>query len=170
MPDGRAVLVDAGAGGPYRLDAGERVVAPFLWNRGVLRLAAIVVTHPDIDHAGGMAAVRELFGVDEAWDGSLERGPLALGGAVLTPLPTAAAPRAPTSPAPPATAPSSWSPTAATSTSPAGSRARQQGIASTPTRPASRPLKSGPDARRRRKHRLRCTTKPMATFQRPATC
>ena len=92
-PDGRAVLVDAGAGGPYRLDAGERVVAPFLWNRGVLRLAAIVVTHPDIDHAGGMAAVRELFGVDEAWDGSLERGPLALGGAVLTPLPTAAAGR-----------------------------------------------------------------------------
>src|SRR5206468_10849432 len=92
-PDGRAVLVDAGAGGPYRLDAGERVVAPFLWNRGVLRLAAIVVTHSDIDHAGGMAAVRELFGVDEAWDGSLERGPLALGGAVLTPLPTAAAGR-----------------------------------------------------------------------------
>ena len=92
-PDGRAVLVDAGAGGPYRLDAGERVVAPFLWNRGILRLAAVVVTHPDIDHAGGMAAVRELFGVDETWDGSLERGPLALGGAVLTPLPTAAAGR-----------------------------------------------------------------------------
>src|SRR5207245_1247684 len=36
-PDGRAVVVDAGAGGPRRLDAGERAVAPFLWNRGVLR-------------------------------------------------------------------------------------------------------------------------------------
>jgi len=92
-PNGRAVLVDAGAGGPYRLDAGERVVAPFLWNRGVLKLAAAVVTHEDIDHAGGMAAVRALFGVDEAWDGGVERGPLALGGAVLTPLPTAAAGR-----------------------------------------------------------------------------
>ena len=92
-PNGRAVLVDAGAGGPYRLDAGERVVAPFLWNRGVLKLAAAVVTHADIDHAGGMAAVRALFGVDEAWDGGVERGPLALGGAVLTPLPTAAAGR-----------------------------------------------------------------------------
>jgi beta-lactamase superfamily II metal-dependent hydrolase len=43
-PDGRVVLVDAGAGGPYRLDAGERVVAPFLWNRGILRLAAAVIT------------------------------------------------------------------------------------------------------------------------------
>jgi competence protein ComEC len=92
-PDGRTVLVDAGAGGPYRLDAGERVVAPFLWNRGILRLAAVVVTHADIDHAGGMAAVRELFAVADAWDGAPERGPLALGGALLTPLATAASGR-----------------------------------------------------------------------------
>ena len=86
-PDGRTLLVDAGAGGPYRLDAGERVVAPFLWNRGVLRLHAAVVTHADIDHAGGMRAVRARFAVRETWDGSA--GPLALGGAVVTPLATA---------------------------------------------------------------------------------
>jgi competence protein ComEC len=92
-PDGRTVLVDAGAGGPYRLDAGERVVAPFLWNRGILKLAAVVVTHADIDHAGGMAAVRELFAVADAWDGAPERGPLALGGALLTPLAAAASGR-----------------------------------------------------------------------------
>jgi competence protein ComEC len=85
-PDGRTVLVDAGAGGAYRLDAGERVVAPFLWNRGILRLAAAVVTHDDIDHAGGMAAVRDRFTIREGWDGSVGAGPLALGGAILTPL------------------------------------------------------------------------------------
>jgi competence protein ComEC len=89
-PDGRVMLVDAGAGGPYRLDAGERVVAPFLWNRGILRLAAAVVTHADIDHAGGMAAVREVFTIAEAWDGSPGLTPLALGGATVTPLATAA--------------------------------------------------------------------------------
>jgi competence protein ComEC len=89
-PDGRVVLVDAGAGGPYRLDAGERVVAPFLWNRGILRLAAAVITHADIDHAGGMAAVREVFTIDEAWDGAPGLTPLALGGATVTPLATAA--------------------------------------------------------------------------------
>jgi len=88
-PDGRVVLIDAGAGGPYRVDTGERVVAPFLWNRGILRLAAAVLTHADLDHAGGMAAVRERFRVDEAWDGDPARGPLALGGAVLWPLPPA---------------------------------------------------------------------------------
>jgi competence protein ComEC len=86
-PDGRTVLVDAGAGGPYRLDAGERVVAPFLWNRGVLRLQAVVLTHADIDHAGGIHAVRERFTVREAWDGSGR--PLGLGGALIMPLATA---------------------------------------------------------------------------------
>jgi competence protein ComEC len=92
-PDGRTVLVDAGPGGPYRFDAGQRVVAPFLWNRGILALHAVVVTHPDVDHAGGMAAVRRLFSVRVGWDGDVAAGPLALGGALVTPLVTAPAGR-----------------------------------------------------------------------------
>jgi competence protein ComEC len=82
-PDGRAMAVDAGAGGPWRVDVGERVVAPFLWSRGILRLAAAVVTHPDADHAGGMAAVRRLVAVGETWDA---RTPRPFGGAWITPL------------------------------------------------------------------------------------
>ena len=69
MPDGSAIIVDAGPGGPRRLDAGERVVAPFLWNRGFLRLAGAVVTHDDSDHAGGMGAVRRRLRIDEHWTG-----------------------------------------------------------------------------------------------------
>jgi competence protein ComEC len=83
-PDGRAVVVDAGAGGPWRLDAGERAVAPFLWNRGVLGLHATLTTHADIDHAGGMAALRRLFRVAETWDETT--GPRTVGGALFTPL------------------------------------------------------------------------------------
>jgi competence protein ComEC len=83
-PDGRVVLVDAGAGGPWRLDAGERAVAPFLWNRGVLALHATLTTHADIDHAGGMAAIRRRFRVDETWDDAPEQR--VLGGALLTPI------------------------------------------------------------------------------------
>jgi competence protein ComEC len=67
LPDGRTLLVDTGSGGPMRLDAGEHVVAPFLWNRGVLRLAGVAVTHDDSDHAGGLASVRRLFAIDEQW-------------------------------------------------------------------------------------------------------
>jgi competence protein ComEC len=67
LPDGRTALVDAGTGGPSRFDVGERVVAPFLWNRGVRRLAVAVATHDDIDHAGGLASILRLFPADEVW-------------------------------------------------------------------------------------------------------
>ncbi|MEX2147660.1 MAG: DNA internalization-related competence protein ComEC/Rec2 [Candidatus Rokuibacteriota bacterium] len=87
-PDGRTVLVDAGTGGPGRLDIGERVVAPYLWNHGVLRLAAAVVTHDDLDHAGGMPTIRRLFPVTTPWE-ARSSAPLALGGALITPLPGA---------------------------------------------------------------------------------
>jgi competence protein ComEC len=66
-PDGRTILVDAGPGGPLRLDTGERVVAPFLWNRGILRLAAVVATHDDQDHAGGVPAVLRRFPAGAVW-------------------------------------------------------------------------------------------------------
>jgi competence protein ComEC len=91
MPDGRAIVVDTGSGGPMRLDAGERVVAPFLWNRGVLRLAAIAVTHDDSDHAGGAAAIRRLFAIDEEWAAATPVVPHRFGRAVITPLPPTAA-------------------------------------------------------------------------------
>ena len=81
-PDGSAIAVDAGAGGPWRFDRGERAVAPFLWNRGVRALHATLTTHGDIDHAGGMAALTRLFSVGETWDGTA--GPRSHGGALLT--------------------------------------------------------------------------------------
>ncbi|MGH7353694.1 MAG: DNA internalization-related competence protein ComEC/Rec2, partial [Candidatus Rokuibacteriota bacterium] len=84
-PDGRVALIDTGAGGPYRLDAGARVVAPFLWSRGVLRLAALAVTHADLDHAGGSAAVRRRFSVRDDWTAETFRdGPVFFGGATVS--------------------------------------------------------------------------------------
>ena len=68
-----------------RLDAGERVVAPFLWNRGHLRLAGAIVTHPDADHAGGMESIRRRFGVAKTLTAEqLARGPHWLGGAMIS--------------------------------------------------------------------------------------
>jgi competence protein ComEC len=87
-PDGQTLLVDAGGGGRWRLDAGERVVAPVLWNRGALRLAAAVITHDDQDHAGGMRAIRRLFRIGEAWTAAGLRGTSrVVGGVRLTGLP-----------------------------------------------------------------------------------
>jgi competence protein ComEC len=94
-PDGRAVVVDAGPGGAGRLDAGERVVAPYLWWRGFLRVAATVVTHDHADHAGGMAALHARFPGAETWTmADFARAPRALGGALITALPFAGGSRA----------------------------------------------------------------------------
>jgi competence protein ComEC len=73
-----------------RLDAGERVVAPFLWNRGILRLAGLAVTHEDSDHAGGAAAVRRLFTIDEEWTAANPPTTRRFGGAEIAALPATA--------------------------------------------------------------------------------
>ncbi len=55
-PKGRWMLVDAGPRSPS-FDAGRRVVVPFLRRHGARRLEALILTHPDLDHIGGAAAV-----------------------------------------------------------------------------------------------------------------
>src|SRR5262249_51664019 len=83
-PDDIIVVVVADNGGTWRLDAGGGAVAPFLWKRGVFSLHATITTHDDIDHAGGMPALRRLFRVAETWDEA--RGAHGLGGVLLTPI------------------------------------------------------------------------------------
>lgn len=68
LPDRRRILVDGGPGGPRRLDVGEHVLSPFLWNRPARRLDVIALSHADHDHAGGLAAVLRHFAVGELWE------------------------------------------------------------------------------------------------------
>ena len=56
-PRGRWMLVDAGPRSMSGYDAGLTRVVPYLHGQGARRLEAIVLTHPDEDHAGGLAAV-----------------------------------------------------------------------------------------------------------------
>jgi competence protein ComEC len=46
------------------VDAGKRVVVPFLRRQGVRRLSAVVVSHLHADHLGGVPAVLERFPAD----------------------------------------------------------------------------------------------------------
>jgi competence protein ComEC len=68
LPDGPRLLVDGGPGGARRFDVGERVLAPFLWNRPLVRLDAVALSHWDVDHSGGLAAVLTRFRVGEFWE------------------------------------------------------------------------------------------------------
>ena len=68
LPDGPRLLVDGGPGGARRFDVGERVLAPYLWNRPLARLDVVALSHWDIDHSGGLAAVLTRFRVGEFWE------------------------------------------------------------------------------------------------------
>jgi competence protein ComEC len=68
LPRGATLLVDAGGLSPA-YDVGDRIVAPVLREAGVRRLGSLVVTHGDVDHAGGAAAIVREFEPAQVWEG-----------------------------------------------------------------------------------------------------
>ncbi len=64
---GHTLLYDAGPASDDGFDAGESVVVPYLLRLGVARLDAVVISHSDQDHAGGLKSVRRLMKVDAAY-------------------------------------------------------------------------------------------------------
>ena len=59
LPDGRRILYDAGhQGTPY---SAGRAISAVLWSRGIWRLDAIVLSHPDIDHYNAVPMLLERF-------------------------------------------------------------------------------------------------------------
>jgi competence protein ComEC len=58
-PDGRTLLYDAGAlNGP---DLTRRIVAPYLWHRGIRRIDDVLLSHADLDHFNGLPALIDRF-------------------------------------------------------------------------------------------------------------
>ena len=66
LPDGQVVLIDGGAA-YERFDMGRAVVGPFLWNRGIRTIDAVIGTHPQLDHVGGLIWVLRHFMVKHYW-------------------------------------------------------------------------------------------------------
>ncbi len=63
----RAVLIDGG-GWPHG-DFGARVLVPALAEMGIDRLDAVVLSHPDRDHCGGLVDLSRWLPVAEVWAG-----------------------------------------------------------------------------------------------------
>ncbi|MCE9561084.1 MAG: ComEC/Rec2 family competence protein [Planctomycetes bacterium] len=60
-PDGRVLLYDAGTTtGP---DAVRRVIAPYLWSRGITRIDEVFISHADLDHFNGAPELLKRFPV-----------------------------------------------------------------------------------------------------------
>lgn len=73
IPDGRVWLVDAGGvrqspsqeDNAGAFDVGEAVVSKYLWHQWLTRLDRLVISHPDVDHAGGARSVLKNFDTHE---------------------------------------------------------------------------------------------------------
>ena len=72
FPDNRTLLIDGGIQRTYYdakkqrrvdYDVGKRVIEPYLDFRGIRRLDMVVLTHPDVDHGGGLGYILENFEV-----------------------------------------------------------------------------------------------------------
>ncbi len=67
LPDGTAIVLDAGGSPTGSFDPGREIVAPYLWSRGFASLRAAALSHPHPDHANGLPYLLASFGVGELW-------------------------------------------------------------------------------------------------------
>lgn len=67
LPHGKTVLVDGGGLASERFNVGERLIAPFLWGRGIAHLNGVVVSHPDSDHWNGLPFILDHFRPATLW-------------------------------------------------------------------------------------------------------
>lgn len=69
FPDAKIWVLDAGGArraasgedGDHGFDVGEAVVSRFLWHHWIARVDRLILSHPDVDHAGGIPAVLNNF-------------------------------------------------------------------------------------------------------------
>jgi len=72
LPDGTTILID---GGPAytRLNMGQAVIGPYLWDQGIRRIDHVIATHPQWDHVGGLPWVLKSFDVGQYWSNGIAR-------------------------------------------------------------------------------------------------
>ncbi len=62
FPNGKNLLFDAGGYG--KLDIGEYIIAPFLWERGIKKIDLVVLSHEHADHINALPSLLERFRID----------------------------------------------------------------------------------------------------------
>lgn len=69
LPGSKVLLIDAGGTAIGEFDTGEGIIAPFLRSRKILKVDYLLVSHPRVDHYGGMRTILEQFAPSEFWSG-----------------------------------------------------------------------------------------------------
>jgi competence protein ComEC len=73
FPGSQVMVIDGGGFASEDFDPGEVIIAPFLWSQKINRVDYLVMSHPQLDHFGGMAFLAENFSPKELWSNG-ERG------------------------------------------------------------------------------------------------
>lgn len=71
-PSGFRVLIDGGGSSFSAVTVGERIIAPFLWSKGIQKIDAIAITHPDADHYNGIEFIIKRFSPKVLWVRDME--------------------------------------------------------------------------------------------------
>ena len=67
FPGSHVMVIDAGGFLSQTFDSGRAIVAPFLWQRKIGQVDTLVLSHPNLDHYGGLEFLAEHFGVTSFW-------------------------------------------------------------------------------------------------------
>lgn len=72
LPGGARILIDGSGSFFNRFDPGKSIVAPALCQNAPPTLAAVINTHPDLDHLGGLFHILSTFSVGELFHNGRE--------------------------------------------------------------------------------------------------
>jgi competence protein ComEC len=61
------MVIDGGGFASEDFEVGQAILAPFLWNRKIGRVDILVMSHPQLDHYGGLRFLVERFSPREFW-------------------------------------------------------------------------------------------------------
>lgn len=67
LPGSQVMVIDGGGFASEEFDAGEAILAPFLWSRKIAHVDILVLSHPQLDHYGGLTFIAEEFSPRELW-------------------------------------------------------------------------------------------------------
>ena len=67
FPGSHVMVIDAGGFLSQTFDSGRAIVAPFLWQKKIGQVDTLVLSHPNLDHYGGLEFLAEHFGVTSFW-------------------------------------------------------------------------------------------------------
>ncbi|MFC3116968.1 DNA internalization-related competence protein ComEC/Rec2 [Cellvibrio fontiphilus] len=70
----RTLVYDTGPQYTRSFDAGSAIVAPYLQAQGISAIDVLVISHRDMDHAGGLKGLLDKMRVETLYEGELGRG------------------------------------------------------------------------------------------------